>query len=234
MAGEAAISCLDSAFAMAAARSGSASCAVIVRRGAARRVHPPDMPKQLIRGHVEAKLRDDGVEDRSRRRNRCIGRRQTLRGEQLAVIGVHRRERLADDQRGLRLVDLRLLAADRERRAGGQENAHDQERKPCPDDGDLASEIHGVSLSLPRSCGALRATAATTATSGTTRRIIWPPRRGRQPDDPPMADLRQSGRSVPVARPAAVARASAIGADIGRMRGSVVATTTLDHEALAR
>ncbi len=134
-------------------------------RAVERRVGP-DLLQELVGGHAETELRDDGVEDRPRRGHGRVRRGQALRDQDLGVVGVHGRERLADDERRLRLVGLRQLAADDERRAGGQQDARDQEREPCPNDGDLAPEVHGVSLSAPELRGAPRDGDGRTATHG--------------------------------------------------------------------
>ena len=69
--------------------------------------------------------------------------------EELGGRGIDRRQRLADDERGPRLVDLLLQVADDKGRGATKQGSHDHERQPGPDGGDQATEIHGASLSAP-------------------------------------------------------------------------------------
>ena len=70
---------------------------------------------------IEVGFRDDGV---------CCG--QVLRDEELAVIRVCGRERLANDQPGSRLVDRLLEVAHDEPANTGKRGAQQREREPSP------------------------------------------------------------------------------------------------------
>ena len=77
---------------------------------------------------------------------RGIGRREVLGDENLRVVGVHRRQRLADDERGPGLVGLqqgdrlltRYAAAPTSRGIAIRNGSHLKRI------GELAPEIHGV------------------------------------------------------------------------------------------
>ncbi len=152
-------------------------------RAVQRRVGP-DQLQELVGGHAEAELRDHGLEDRPRRGDRGVRRGQSLRDEELVVVGVHRRERLADDEPRLRLVDLRQQAGDHERHAGGE---HDDSRRGAgamPERWQSGAWGPPVSLSAPNR-GALRAMAMVACDvdgvdhrsrrSGSSTRPIRPP-----------------------------------------------------------
>jgi len=140
---------------MAASRAGSASCAVLVRRVLSPGALALTRVRKVVGRHVETELPDDAFEGGAPRRDARVGCREALRDEDLIVVGARHRERLADNERRLRPVRFRQDAADHARRATRQLDAHDQEREPRPNDGDLAPELHEVSLSPPRRRGAL-------------------------------------------------------------------------------
>ena len=153
MVGDAAMSWSPSALASLAARAGSASSAVmnsiVLLSGDSTRTRSASCIGRLL----ETELSDHRLEDRARLRDRRVRRGQALRDEELRVVGVRRRQRLADDERGLRFVDLLLKAADPEGRGASKQGGHDHERQPGPEGGDQATEIHGGFTLCPLRAG---------------------------------------------------------------------------------
>ena len=143
------MSCSASAFAMAAARAGTVSWAAMVSsalsRGASTCTRVASSPGVVSRPRSLITLSRIGRVFAKRR----VRRGEVLRDEELGVVRVRGRQRLADDQRGLRLVDLLLEVADDERSGAGQHGGHHHQREPGPSHGDQSAEIHGASLSLP-------------------------------------------------------------------------------------
>jgi hypothetical protein len=77
---------------------------------------------------LQAKVGDDLVQDGACFRDGRIGARQAFGHEKLVVIRVGGGQRLAHDQRGFRLVDLLLQAADHERGPTGEYRRRRDER----------------------------------------------------------------------------------------------------------
>ena len=88
-----------------------------VQERAVQRSIRPDLLEELVCRHVQTELRDYGVEDRPRGSHGGIRRDQSLRDLDLRKARVHRRQRLADDERRLQFIGSWQLAADEERHA---------------------------------------------------------------------------------------------------------------------
>ena len=178
---------------------------------------------------LEAEVSDHALEDRAGLCDRRVRCRKVLRNEELAVVRVRGRERLADDQRGSRLVNLLLEVADDVGRPAGQHGGHDHEREPGPSEDDQAAEFHGASLSRLEAgqLAGAKCQASIATTFGTVNWTAWS--RGRLDRAPISVASGSLGQGTSVAR-----IAGASGHRAAAVPGRTTAHTHMPHLSMMR
>jgi hypothetical protein len=103
-----------------------------------------DPLQEALRRVVQVELLDHPFQQRPRRRNVRVRRRQPLRRQELRVVRVDRGKRLTHDQDRPRLVDLGEDGADEVTCAKGENDAPDEQRPPNANRRDQPFEVHRV------------------------------------------------------------------------------------------